>query len=89
MCVLGSFLLAPATKLQQQWMENRETNGPQNFENEMRNLVSSAMEGVGHKQPEGRNRQSSNAGGNSGGSSADASGSTSGVQQYGNMQVVT
>ena len=37
-----------------------EANGPINVEDEMRSLVSSAMEGVGYKQPEVRKRRSSN-----------------------------
>ena len=119
MCVFGAFLLAPATRLQQSWLEQQgERNGGRGgggsvsrAEDEMRSLVSSAMEGVGHKRPEGRRRQSSNAGVSSGdrgpgegadagaSSSASASGNAStgastgansnGVQQFGNMQVVT
>jgi hypothetical protein len=122
MCVFGAFLLAPATRLQQSWLEQQGTrNGgggggggsASRAENEMRSLVSSAMEGVGHKRPEGRRRQSSNAGASSedrgpsdgadagASSSASASGNAStgastgasssngGVQQFGNMQVVT
>lgn len=66
MCVLGAFLLAPATKMQQQWLERRDENGSgsgafANVEEEMRNLVSNAMEGVGYKAPEGRRRKSSGA----------------------------
>ena len=60
MCLLGAFLLAPATKLQQNWIEKREANGPIDVEEEIRGLVSSAMEGVGYKQPEVRKRRSSN-----------------------------
>jgi hypothetical protein len=60
MCLLGAFLLAPATKLQQNWIEKTEANGPIDVEEEIRSLVSSAMEGVGHKQPEVRKRRSSN-----------------------------
>jgi len=100
MCVLGSFLLAPATRFQQSWLEEKErSNGGRSAgsgsraEDEMRNLVSDAMEGVGHKRPEGRRRHSSNAGasGDRRSSEAGASneGSKNGVQQYGNMQVVT
>ena len=119
MCVFGAFLLAPATRLQQSWLDQQgERNGGRGgggsvsrAEDEMRSLVSSAMEGVGHKRPEGRRRQSSNAGVSSGdrgpgegadagaSSSASASGNAStgastgansnGVQQFGNMQVVT
>jgi hypothetical protein len=110
MCVFGAFLLAPATRLQQSWLEEREGNGrnggvgsspSSRAEDEMRSLVSSAMEGVGHKRPEGRKRHSSSAGG--GGdkkpievtdatTTAAASGSSNGdggVQQFGNMQVIT
>lgn len=107
MCVLGSFLLAPATRLQQSWLDERERNGRgsaavggsvSRAEDEMRSLVSSAMEGVGHKRPEGRKRQSSNAGaggdrgsgdGAGAGASSGASSNGGGVQQFGNMQVVT
>jgi hypothetical protein len=118
MCVFGAFLLAPATRLQQSWLEEREGNGRRNggvdssssspssrAEDEMRSLVSSAMEGVGHKRPEGRKRHSSNAGvsGNvrpievtdataTATATATASGSSDsngGVQQFGNMQVIT
>lgn len=60
MCLLGAFLLAPATKLQQNWIEKTEANGPIDVEEEIRGLVSSAMEGVGYKQPEVRKRRSSN-----------------------------
>jgi hypothetical protein len=60
MCLLGAFLLAPATKLQQNWIEKTEANGPIDVEEEIRSLVSSAMEGVGYKQPEVRKRRSSN-----------------------------
>jgi hypothetical protein len=60
MCLLGAFLLAPATKLQQDWMERTEANGPIDVEEEVRGLVSSALEGVGYKQPEARKRRSSN-----------------------------
>jgi hypothetical protein len=60
MCLLGAFLLAPATKLQQNWIERTEANGPIDVEEEIRGLVSSAMEGVGYKQPEVRKRRSSN-----------------------------
>ncbi|GAB7328740.1 hypothetical protein MBLNU13_g00649t2 [Cladosporium sp. NU13] len=60
MCLLGAFLLAPATKLQQNWAERTEANGPIDVEEEIRGLVSSAMEGVGYKQPEARKRRSSN-----------------------------
>ena len=74
MCVLGAFLLAPATKLQQNWIERREENGPISVEDEMRSLVSSAMEGVGYKQPEARKRRSSNSdAGSDAGPSASAS----------------
>ena len=59
MCLLGAFLLAPATKLQHNWAERTEANGPIDVEEEIRALVSSAMEGVGHKQPEARKRRSS------------------------------
>lgn len=62
MCVLGAFLLAPATRLQQNWIEKREENGAMNIEDEMRSLVSSAMEAVGHKEPAARKRRSSNTG---------------------------
>ena len=62
MCLLGAFLLAPATKLQQNWIEKTEANGPIDVEEEIRSLVSSAMEGVGYKQPEVRKRRSSNTG---------------------------
>lgn len=105
MCVLGSFLLAPATRLQQSWLDERERNGRgsaavggsvSRAEDEMRSLVSSAMEGVGHKRPEGRKRHSSNAGtsadrgsGDGAGAGASASSNGGGVQQFGNMQVVT
>jgi hypothetical protein len=123
MCVFGAFLLAPATRLQQSWLEQQgERNGgggggrggsASRAENEMRSLVSSAMEGVGHKRPEGRRRQSSNVGAASGdrgpsdgadagasssagasgnastGASTGASSSNGGVQQFGNMQVIT
>jgi len=111
MCVFGAFLLAPATRLQQSWLEEREGNGrnrnggvgavsgsgssSSRAEDEMRSLVSDAMEGVGHKRPEGRKRHSSNAGASGGdneGAGASASGSASsngGVQQFGSMQVVT
>ena len=74
MCVLGAFLLAPATKLQQNWIERREENVPISVEDEMRSLVSSAMEGVGYKQPEARKRRSSNSdAGSDAGPSASAS----------------
>ena len=74
MCVLGALLLAPATKLQQNWIERREENGPISVEDEMRSLVSSAMEGVGYKQPEARKRRSSNSdAGSDAGPSASAS----------------
>lgn len=93
MCVLGSFLLAPATRLQQSMMEKREENGPLNVEDEMRNLVSSAMEGVGYKKPEDRRRRPSTSGDTTGdaGSAPSATGEASGsdVQQFGNMQVIT
>ena len=105
MCVLGAFLLAPATKLQQNWIEKREANGPINVEEEMRSLVSSAMEGVGYKQPEPRKRRASNEGassassgagpsaaaGASASSGADVGANATGgdVQQFGNMQVIT
>jgi hypothetical protein len=113
MCVFGAFLLAPATRLQQNWLEEREGNGrtgrnggvgsspSSRAEDEMRSLVSSAMEGVGHKRPEGRKRHSSSAGvsGDKGpievtdaSTTATASGSSNGdggVQQFGNMQVIT
>jgi hypothetical protein len=83
MCVLGAFLLAPATKMQQNWIERRETNGPINAEVEMRSLVSSAMEGVGYKQPEARKRRSSDEGtafaSSGAGPSATASGGASGA----------
>jgi len=101
MCVLGSFLLAPATRLQQNWLDERSrgTGGvgasASRAEDEMRNLVSNAMEGVGHKRPESRKRHSSNAGASGdrgsgeGASASGASSSNGGVQQFGNMQVVT
>jgi len=119
MCVFGAFLLAPATRLQQSWLEEREGNGrnggmgssssssssspSSRAEDEMRSLVSSAMEGVGHKRPEGRKRHSSNAGvcgdrrsievtDASESAAATVSGSSNGnggVQQFGNMQVIT
>jgi hypothetical protein len=73
MCVLGAFLLAPATKMQQNWIERREANGPINVEDEMRSLVSSAMEGVGYKQPEVRKRRLSNDGAASASSGAGPS----------------
>ena len=60
MCLLGAFLLAPATKLQQDWADRTEANGPIDVEEEIRGLVSSAMEGVGYKQPEARKRRPSN-----------------------------
>lgn len=96
MCVLGAFLLAPATKLQQNYLERKEENGTYNVEDEMRSLVSSAMEGVGYKSPEPKKRRSSNAGSASGSGSAapsiasgtDATGGGD-VQQFGNMQVIT
>jgi hypothetical protein len=97
MCVLGAFLLAPATKLQQNWMEKRQENGTINVEDEMKQLVSSAMEAVGHKSPEARKRQPSNSESTPTSASTDDGPSitdtvhTSGgdVQQFGNMQVIT
>jgi hypothetical protein len=76
-------------------MEKRQENGTTNVEDEMKQLVSSAMEAVGHKSPEARKRQSSNSESTS--ASADAGPSitdtvhASGgdVQQFGNMQVIT
>ena len=113
MCVFGAFLLAPATRLQQSWLEEREGNGRRNggvdssssspssrAEDEMRSLVSSAMEGVGHKRPEGRKRHSSSAGvsgdkrpievtdANTNASASGNADSNGGVQQFGNMQVI-
>jgi hypothetical protein len=95
MCALGAFLLAPATRLQQNFMEKRQENGKINIEDEMKSLVASAMEGVGYKSSEEvRKRRSSNSEEASAGPSADdgaiATGETSGdVQQFGNMQVIT
>jgi len=62
MCLLGAFLLAPATRLQQNYIDRTEANGPINLEEEMRSLVSTATEGLGYKQsePEVRKRRSSN-----------------------------
>lgn len=88
MCVIGSVLLAPATRMQQNWEEKKQENGGSlSVEDEMRDLVSSAMEGVGYKKSTGgRKRRSSGDG--AGSESASASGN-GGVQQYGNMQVVS
>lgn len=88
MCVLGSFLLAPATHIQQNFAEKREQNGSWNAEDEMRDLVSSAMEGVGYKKPSGSRRRPSNGGASGSGASASSSGNN-GVQQYGKMQVIS
>lgn len=95
MCVWGAFLLAPMTRLQQNLSEKRAENGSFSAEDEIRDLVSSAMEGVGYKQPSSGSskRRSNSAGVNGNGSgSADAGASASGnggVQQFGNMQVVS
>lgn len=94
MCLLGSVLLAPMTRVMQTADERRENgNGAVNVEDEMRDLVSSAMEGVGIKKSSGGRRRRSTGGGNNGnggagGESASATGN-GGVQQFGNMQVVS
>jgi hypothetical protein len=59
MCLLGAFLLAPATKLQQDWIERKEANGPIDVQEEIRGLVSSALEGVGYNQSDATKRRSS------------------------------
>lgn len=74
-------------------MERREENGTFSVEDEMRDLVSSAMEGVGYKQPEGKKKRSGHSREASGSASGtqNATGDASGndVQQFGSMQVVT
>ena len=60
MCLLGAFLLAPATKLQQDWIERKEANGAIDVQEEIRGLVSSALEGVGYNQSDVTKRRSSN-----------------------------
>lgn len=60
MCLLGAFLLAPATKLQQDWIERKEANGAIDVQEEIRGLVSSALEGVGYNQSDATKRRSSN-----------------------------